>query len=292
MNRREHEDQPRELSALLGPVMDDDAFLTALSRGENTRDDELGELFLALRADVERPMPSAPLVGEPGEHEESSEPAGAESNVASLDSARSRRRVSPWAAALLGAAASTVAVVGSGAALYGATPGSPLWGASTAVFGDRAAVVELAGTLEDLDAANKSGDADGARKLLEQARLLVNSIQNPSKDEHHPTPQTTTSVATESVTVSPDRPEPAPAAPVEPVPAEAPSVATATETETATVTSVVTVTVTAPSRPPVSSPAPTSTRSAEPAPVPTGPDAFVDPLATANAPAEGVAEGS
>ncbi|WP_342319067.1 hypothetical protein [Corynebacterium mayonis] len=239
MNRRSHEGEPRDAFPYLQPVVDDDAFLTALSRGEDPSggEDELASLLLRLREDVERPLPQPPEVAGV---------VGAGSGVASLDEARLRRRVSPWTSGVIGAAAATVAVVGTGAALYGATPGSPLWGVSTAVFGERETVVELASTLDNLEAANASGDEDTARQLLEQARVLVDSMQ---KEQPRSNTLTQTTVETTSVTVPGSsevrhKPDAETGAALTSARKPLPTREVTTTTEVATVTEVMTVTVT------------------------------------------------
>lgn len=139
----------------LGPVVDDDVFITALSQGIDPTGgkDPLAGLLLELREDVERPMPAAPVVD----------------NVVSLSQRRQRRQqrrgVSPWVAGLTGAAAATVVVAGGGAAVLNVAGGH-----------QDPAVVELASTLEELEVANDEGDTATARALLEQARSLVAAL--------------------------------------------------------------------------------------------------------------------
>ncbi|SER65315.1 hypothetical protein [Corynebacterium cystitidis] len=250
MARHKGDKQPVDITAKLQPLVDDDAFLTSLSEGVDPSDgtDDLAALLLELREDVERQMPPAPVV----------EGADEESAVISLGKRRSRRSANQWIAGLVGAAAATVVVAGSGAALYNATPGSPLWNVSTAVFGDRTAVVELASTLEDMQVAADNGDIESTRELLGQARLIVSGIKDPADtkpSDTSPSPRPTVTVTqTETVEVPADEPE---------VPAAEP-VATATVTSvapetadgdtansapnTVTETRVATVTVTAPAR--------------------------------------------
>ncbi len=45
-------------------ILDDDAFLTSISQGQDPSagDDEVAALFLELREDVERQMPPAPII--------------------------------------------------------------------------------------------------------------------------------------------------------------------------------------------------------------------------------------
>ncbi|MDK8795539.1 hypothetical protein QP968_07440 [Corynebacterium sp. MSK041] len=148
----------------------DDAFLTSLSHGVDPSDgaDELASLLLGLRDEVEAPMPAAPLIDE------------AVAPVTSLTERRAAReasrrfRTSPWMAGLVGAAAATVAVAGTGAALYSATPGSVLWGPSQAVFGERKNVVELATKLDEIENMTESGNLAGAKLLIDQLRESMN----------------------------------------------------------------------------------------------------------------------
>ncbi|WP_394281584.1 hypothetical protein [Corynebacterium sp.] len=249
MTRQGEGEERADITAQLQPLVDDDAFLTSLSEGVDPSEgaDELATLFLELREDVEKQMPPAPVI----------EGADEEPAVISLGARRRRRGANPWVAGLIGAAAATVVVAGSGAALYNAAPGSPLWGASTAVFGDRTAVVELAGTLDDMQVAADNGDIEGTRALLEQARSLVDALQDPSdksQTSSRPTPRPTATVThTETV-----EPEPAPAeredepeGPVtvtETAPAPGAGEQPARETVTVTQTQVATVTVQAPAR--------------------------------------------
>jgi len=160
-------DSTESMAERLQPLIDDDAFLTELSLGNDPSDgaDELAALFLELREDVERPMPAAPKV----------EDADLEPEIISLASARKRRRRNrPFMSGLIGAAAATVLIAGSGAAIYNAGPGSPLYGMNQSLFSSSDdAFVELASTLEEMDAAAASGDLAGTRALLEEARDLA-----------------------------------------------------------------------------------------------------------------------
>lgn len=264
MKRRTNGGQPRDISAHLQPLVDDDAFLTALSRGDDPSDgtDPLAGLLLGLRADVNRQVPPAPLLdaepdgetaGAPGADDADEQPV----TVTPIGDAPSRRRgISPWAAGLTGAAAATALVIGTGAALYGATPGSPLWGPASALFGDRAAAVQLAGTLDELEAANASGDTDQARHLLDHARELVGTM-NPgadSRDRGRLERQEREPGATVSEQATPRVSEPK-TAPATSQPGGTPASATVTERVTETVTVSVTP-----------EPEPTRARPAEPGP--------------------------
>lgn len=149
----------------------DDVLLDALARGEDPSrgTDPLAGVLLGLRQDVERPMPEPPQL--PGEHSTGINDGvggGANGdNVVSLEEARQKRyRTNPWVAGLVGAAAASVVVVGAGSVLY--TPQDT--GGTT--------MVELATTLDEMEAAADSGDEEAARELLEQARLIVASMND------------------------------------------------------------------------------------------------------------------
>src|SRR5690625_8033629 len=110
---------PESMAEQLQPLIDDDAFLTELSLGNDPSDgaDELAALFWELREDVERQMPAAPKV----------EGADLEPEVISLSSARKRhRRNSPLMRGLIDEAAKTVLHAGSGEASYNAVTCSPI----------------------------------------------------------------------------------------------------------------------------------------------------------------------
>ncbi|MFH0411156.1 hypothetical protein ACG98H_03445 [Corynebacterium sp. L4756] len=198
----------------LQPLIDDDAFLTELSLGNDPSDgeDELAALFLELREDVERQMPAAPLI----------EGAELEPEVISLADARKRRRKGrPILNGLIGAAAATVLIAGSGAAIYNSGPGSPLYGVNQTMFdSDDSAFVELAGTLEEMDAAAASGDMDSTRELLEEARGLAaqargdrrvaESEANEASRANRTTPRTTTVTETVEAETPQQTEQPAP----------------------------------------------------------------------------------
>lgn len=248
MTRRANEPDREAPTTQFTAVDSDDAFLTALSRGEDPSAgaDPLAGLFLAMRSDVERPMPGAPLIDAaditPADTAAAAAapapvaaPAANDGAADELARARARRaaaaggahearstrgvkrskgvkKMNPWVSGLVGAAAGAAVIAGSGVALYNATPGSPLWGPSKAIFGDRAAVVELASTLDQLEVASQAGDSDHVNTLLQQARSLVGSLSSPagkanSTDESEPateTPRTTTVTVTVTVTTTPE----------------------------------------------------------------------------------------
>ena len=63
-------------------------------------------------------------------------------DVVPLESRRRKPRINAFMSGLIGAAAATLVIAGSGAAIYNSQPGSFLWGLNTKLFGDHAAVVE------------------------------------------------------------------------------------------------------------------------------------------------------
>ena len=271
MKRRHRDASTGDLTTQLQPLMDDDAFLTDLSNGIDPSDgsDELAALFLELRDDIEQQMPPAPLI----------EGADEEPAVISLASRRRQRRGRPFVSGLIGAAAATLVIAGSGSMIYNASPGSPLWGLSSTLFSDRAAVVELAGTLEEIDSRAAEGDIDGTRELLEEARRVVQNLrdaQTPAEETPRQLPGATVTATTTATrpgeTVTRD-----PAEPVTEVVTE-----TERHTETATETATATVTVTQGPPPIRENPIPLPT-DVEPVPLPdpiVPLPAPVDPLPT------------
>ena len=189
----------------------DDALIDELARGVDPSGgtDPLAAALLALKDDVDRPMPAPPAVGQ--------EPA----TVTSLDDARVRRRPTsnPWVAGLVGAAAASTVILGTGAAVLSAENSS-----------NETTMVELATTLDELEAANESGDEAAARELLEQARgLLANiKIRESRHGGGHATPAPRTVTATTTVSEVPEvttRPyeQPSSPAPASPAPGTAAS---------------------------------------------------------------------
>lgn len=236
-------------------ILASDAFIDALSRGDDPSagHDPLAAALLDLKAEVDQPMTPAPQLA--------ADEAPQTKQVASLDVARERkakkRQVSPWLSGLIGAAAATVVCVGTGAALF-----------DNSGANEDTTVVELATTLDELEAANQTGDAEAARTLLEQARGLVNTMKERERASRNGEPMTVTKTVTDTTTASngtterrdradepeqPAQPEQAPAAPApsqqptaKPAPAERPAQpAQPTQQGTGTGTSVGTATATA-----------------------------------------------
>lgn len=221
-----------DFTELIPSVMSADAYFTDLSRGQRPgegEEDALADLMLGLREEVEGQMPATPSLAELGLSEPEEETGGSD-NVVPL---RRRGVGRSIAGGLIGAAAATLVIAGGGAAVYNAEPGSPLWGMSKQMFGERAAAVELAGTLDELDSFAQSGDVEGMRTLLNDARARLAT----GEEARATTPGTLTTTAT--VELEPRATAPAPA------PAEAEAVEPETLVETTTVTEQETVTETA-----------------------------------------------
>lgn len=220
-----HHGDNDDLAEQLQPLVDDDAFLTELSKGNAPSDgqDDLAELLLELKGDVDKQMPPAPLV----------EGADAEPEVIDLGQARKRRRGGPFVHGLIGAAAATLVIAGAGGAMLHA---------GTFDKGDKTRNVELAGTLEEMESRAAEGDIEGARELMKDARakldeaegkeekaIAANREAEQKRSAHpKPTPHTVTETATETVAEEASQPE------------QQPEQVTVTETQYATETVVVT----------------------------------------------------
>lgn len=203
----------------LQPLLDDDAFLTELSQGNDPShgEDPLAGALLELRDDVEKQMPPAPRI------------EGAD-NVIALPTGRRRRRPRPIMHGLIGAAAATLLIAGSGAVIMDAKPGSPLYGLNQQMFGNDKANVELASTLDEMESRAAEGDMDGTRALLAEARRIMDGSRSSDKPTRTPEPTS-------------ERPEPAPVPETEtatvtdtPAPETETTTVHVTERETATVT--------------------------------------------------------
>lgn len=255
-------------------VLDDDAFLDQLSQGLEPAEgaDELGALFLELRDDVEKPMPPAPII----------DPVEEQAEVVSLD--KRRRQGFPQAilSGLIGAAAATVLIAGSGIAVFNAGPGSPLYSANQAVFGSDVAVVDLAGKLEEMEVSVASGDMEGIRQLLRDARRMADELRNddPDKPEEaqaparpaRPESDVTTTVTTTRGPEPRPIPEPRKTPDERPAPDKRPSAtATTTVVERVTETVVRTVTERAPEEAAPRPSQPQNNPPAEPEPDPNAP---------------------
>lgn len=234
---RRHLDSGENITNQLAPLMEDDEFLTALSRGEDPSggEDELAGLFLELRNDIETNLPPGPVI------------EGEEEAPVVLPMSARRRRMRPLLHGLLGAAAATVAIVSGGAVL---TNAGVIGGSESS----NATAVELASTLDELDRSTAEGDVDGTRELLADARRLLGELDSEDSNdtsvvaERVTSTRETTAVVTETATETEIAPAPAPETETEaaePAPAETVTVtSTAEAPEQATVTHYATVTET------------------------------------------------
>ena len=254
MERKDNE--PTDVTRQLAPLVEDDAYITGLSRGEAAEDDELAQVLLALRDDVEAQMPPAPKV------------EGADDEAAVIPMTGRRRRSRPWVHGLIGAAAATVLIAGVGVTYLGVSTDD-----------SDPTVVELAGKLDEIETHAADGDMESTRVLVDEARRLVSDLER-ARPAGAPAPGTVTerSVARSTVTLT-ESPAPADEAESAPEPtaaAPAPGTTTVTaepttvtqvqtQTQTATATATVTVTQQVPVQP-----NPQPTQSAEPtSPAPT-----------------------
>ncbi|MEJ4113407.1 hypothetical protein ACGE24_05250 [Corynebacterium kroppenstedtii] len=182
------EHDPESLAAV-------DRYVDTLAQSSHS-DDGLGQLFIQARQESERDIPRSPRLEDIGFfHSESVSTVhdcGAWKNQRDRtqpdtsgdggvsQGRRMRRRswrhgddhspVPRWAYVLGGAAASCVLLAGSGVVIHASSPGSPLWGLNQRFFGDHAAAVELASTLDQLHDKQAAGDTEAAAELLEKAR--------------------------------------------------------------------------------------------------------------------------
>lgn len=243
----ERNDRPdNDVTRQLAPLVDDDAFLTDLSDGIDPTggEDDLAALLLELREDVHADMPPTPMV------------EGVDDPATAVIPIQTGRKSRPWLHGLIGAAAATVAIAGAGALFLPTITGD----------GGETTVVELAGTLDEIENKAAEGDIDATRDLVNEARNLVRQLEGqatvPGRDSAAPAPapvtETVTATATETATQTQSAaPEPGePAAPsVATTTVSGPPAASVTVTETqtrstvVTETAVVTVTEPAPVRP-------------------------------------------
>lgn len=235
----------RELDA----VREEDRLLDALGAGAEGSD-ELTRMLADLRDEVRSDAPPAPvfLAGSAdGAATASGAPTGG--RHAAVSDLSERRRNRPWLAGLVGAAAATLVIAGSGLALN-----------ATGVLDrgqDQQALVELAGTLDQMEEASNSGDEETARRLLLEARELIAGMEGRTaetaterlertiSEKATETPGTSAAEKTSEKSGEPTRPE------------------TATETVTETSTLVITTTV------PGGAPVPPSQPTSEPTPTTT-----------------------
>ncbi|WKD60442.1 hypothetical protein CCICO_01950 [Corynebacterium ciconiae DSM 44920] len=261
MTSRSQED-PRDLSLQRDEIDACDAFLDEIAAGAEPSGgtDPLSVALAGLREEAVRDGEADDLAGifaaldsaesGHGEPAQTKEPS-----VASIAEHRQRRRgfqrprlMSVVGGAALGAVAASAMIVVGGTAVYNAEPGGPLWGARIAVFGEpRADMVQLASTLEEADELREKGDVEGAKRLIAQARELINYLDERDRDVAHRQVEE----AQRTVTMTPDVPKPSTrtstvtATTTQPNPSSSsrsPKVSTTTETTTATETVTETVT--------------------------------------------------
>lgn len=179
----------------------DDFFLDQLAQGQDPSQgkDPLAAALLGLRTEIESEMPAAPKL--PADW--AVEPHAAQPQADAPDEladARRRRaahrthraprrgfgfgagagasRRFGWTSALVGAAAATALFAVGSLSVYHATPNSPLWGMHQALFDDeKAARIELASTLQQLEDSANRGDEEATRKLIAEARTLLESLR-------------------------------------------------------------------------------------------------------------------
>lgn len=231
MDHRHRSGSGEDFVDQFAPLARDDEFLTALSQGQDPSEgtDELAALLLQLRDDVTSTMPPAPVI----EAEE-------DTNVIPL--APRRRRSGALFHGLVGAAAATVLIAGSGAVLVG----TGLIGQSH----DDPTVVELAGTLDEIQSRAAEGDISGTRALLDEAQRLVEKLDSKKDPAAESTGDAPAPVRAENQTATVTETPGATAGPeAAPVTVTAPGAtvtesAVVTETAHATETQVVTVTET------------------------------------------------
>lgn len=266
-DRREGNGVTEQFDELFGT----DAYLDDIARGidPSRGKDPLAALMLELHREVNAPIPAAPNLDELLPQVEQT-PA-----VVSLAERRQRRRVSPLMSGLVGAAAATMMLAGAGGAIYNAQPHSPLWNAKVSMFGEHAAVIDLASALDEVDKRHTEGDVQGAMQVLEKARLLADAVNSKDRESTQkaiqelearivevpttvtqavPTTATATSVQTSVSTTTSH----------EPADTQAPIVITDTQTVTVTVVQSTTVT-----EKPVTTATPTPVATSEPAPLST-----------------------
>lgn len=218
MTKRRHTSDPdgNSITEQLGMIKRDEDFIDALRHGTDPSggEDQLAALLLELKHDVDRDMPSAPTLADLGIEETQDQQT---KSVISLGKHR-RKRSGAFTHGLVGAAAATLVIGGFGTAIHAAEPGDALYGLNQQVFGgsseDRQ-FVELASTLDEANEKSEAGDIEGARELLEQARLIVSQMnQGKQSDANKQISEVETRVVTTAVpttvVVPPEESEPAP----------------------------------------------------------------------------------
>lgn len=232
----ERNDRPdNDVTRQLAPLVDDDAFITELSQGvdPSNGDDDLAALLLELRDNVHADMPPTPVV------------EGADDPEAAVIPIQVGKKNRPWLHGIIGAAAATVAIAGAGAVFL-----------PQITEGGDTTVVELAGTLDELESRAAEGDMDATQELVNEARGLLRQLEVQSAEQEEGTegavavPEATPVTVTQTVT---ETPAPSPQEEAEPVTTTIVSppetvTETVTQQSVTTQTAVVTVTVQAPVR--------------------------------------------
>lgn len=177
----------------------DDFFLDQLAQGQDPSQgkDPLAAALLGLRTEIESEMPAAPkLPADWAVEPHAAQPqADAPDELADARRRRAARgthraprrgfgigagasRRFGWTSALVGAAAATALFAVGSLSVYHATPNSPLWGMHQALFDDeKAARIELASTLQQLEDSANRGDEEATRKLIAEARTLLENLR-------------------------------------------------------------------------------------------------------------------
>ncbi|MFN1847019.1 hypothetical protein ACK2ER_06855 [Corynebacterium diphtheriae] len=233
-------------------LWNDDAFLTQLSRGIDPShgEDHLAQLFLAECERINSEIPAAPTLASLGiatgvtsiSNKYDDAPTNTfpvvddnivadEPEEATVIALPRRRWGNSFAHGLVGAAAATLLIAGSGSLIYNADEGSSLYPISQKMFGNsdtsKATVVELASKLEQAQQLTDRGDGHGARLALEQAHDLLQKLAEPEQSQ-----------AAKKLKDAEASLAPSPQAPVAPEPS-APPLPTVTQTVTSTVTTTV-----------------------------------------------------
>ncbi|MBV7281997.1 hypothetical protein [Corynebacterium sp. TAE3-ERU30] len=229
MTSRSHED-PRDLSVQRDEFFQCDAFLDELAAGADPShgSDPLAAALAGMREEVHSDAASdavpdiRALLDQAADNDTTTDSAAAPVTSMATHRARRRRPQQPRlmgmvGGAALGAVAASAMIVVGGTTVYNAQPGGPLWGARVAVFGEpQADMVQLASTLEEADELRERGDVEGAKRLIAQARELINYLDERDRELAHrqveeaqrtvtmtpaaPRPSTRTSTVTATVT--------------------------------------------------------------------------------------------
>ncbi|MCS4489565.1 MULTISPECIES: hypothetical protein [unclassified Corynebacterium] len=237
-SRRHRGDQSGASDVNFTELRATDEFVDAISSGvdpSNGTDDLAGNL-LAFREEIYRDIPRTPSVRELGVIPAQDDPTSVfppisthlfapevdsalaeETSAEVIDLGHRRYKFGRIASGLVGAAAATLIIAGGGITILNADETSPLYGLYQQLFGttDQAAVVELASTLEEVDSRNNLGDTEGARQLLEQARSIVERLNDSNRAQARidiekrtvtvtVTPPPVTEVTTTTVTLTPE----------------------------------------------------------------------------------------